>query len=98
MNRDIEKTMGKPMFQQRLEQKMLRDRFNEDEDLKFDEYSIEKKLVMLIEHQDDLVKLDKNRIDNRLGRQMICNIIGSEAQTYFMYDCPRFKVAKQIYY
>ena len=47
---------------------MLRDRFNEDEDLKFDEYSIEKKLVMLIEHQDDLVKLDKNRIDNRLGR------------------------------
>ena len=68
MNRDIEKTMGKPMFQQRLEQKMLRDRFNEDEDLKFDEYSIEKKLEKLIEHQDDLIKLDKTRIDNRLGR------------------------------
>ena len=49
MNRDMEKTMGKPAFQMRLEQKMLRDRFNEDEDLKFDEYSIEKKLEKLIE-------------------------------------------------
>jgi phage FluMu protein Com len=37
-------------------------------------------------------------LDNRLKLQTVCKLMGSEAQTYFMYDCPRLKVANKIYY
>jgi hypothetical protein len=37
MMRDIEKTMNKPLFQQKIEQRMIQERFKEDEELRFDD-------------------------------------------------------------
>ena len=80
---------------------MIQDKFKEDEELDFENdevYNTQKKMQKLVEHQDDLIRLDKERLDNRLKLQTICKLMGSEAQTYFMYDCPRLKVASKIFY
>jgi hypothetical protein len=49
-------------------------------------------------HQDALIRIDKERIENRRNIQTICRLQGSQAQSYFFYDCPRYREAKKIYY
>ena len=61
---------------------MIQDRFRDDEELRFDDsdiYNVQKMLDKLIEHQDDIIRLDKERLDNRLGLQTVCKLMGSEA-------------------
>lgn len=50
------------------------------------------------DHQDQLVKADKEDINNRRNLQRICRMQGSIAQSYFIYDSPHYKVARKIYF
>ena len=52
----------------------------------------------LVEHQEDLIKADKNRKENRRGIQEICRMRGSLTQSYFIFDSHQYKVARKIYF
>ena len=64
-DRDIEKTFKKEDYRMIIEQKIIEQKFRSDPDLKFDEYTIERKLEQLMSHQDALIRIDKERIENR---------------------------------
>jgi len=53
---------------------------------------------LLEENYDLLLKADKNRKDNRTGKQDICRMAGSITQSYFLLDAPQYKVGRKIYY
>jgi len=53
---------------------------------------------MLEKFEEDLVKNDKGRKENRRGILTICRMQGSIAQTYFMMDQMQYNVARKIYY
>ena len=53
---------------------------------------------MLEKFEEDLLKNDKGRKENRRGILTICRMQGSIAQTYFMMDQMQYDVARKIYY
>ena len=53
---------------------------------------------MLFNFEEDLMKNDKTKKENRKGIQTICRMRGSISQSYFMLDQPDFDVARDIYY
>jgi len=56
------------------------------------------KMTELVQHQEDLIKADKARKENRQGVQEVCRMMGSLAQSYFIFDSQQYKVARKIYY
>ena len=64
-DRDIEKTFGKEDYRQRIEQMIIEAKFRDDPDLKFETYTFDKKLQELCDHQDSLIRQDKDRVENR---------------------------------
>lgn len=52
----------------------------------------------LIALEEDLIKNDKARKDNRRGIQEICRMTGSLSQSYFIFDSQQYKVGRKIYY
>lgn len=76
-------------------------KFKNDPDLKFEDpkiYTYTKKLQQLTNHQDALIKQDKERLDNRRKMQTICRMKGSLTQSFFIFDSQRFKMARKIFY
>ena len=76
-------------------------KFKNDPDLKFEDmkiYTYSKKLQQLTNHQDALIKQDKERLDNRRKMQTICRMKGSLTQSFFIFDSQRFKMARKIFY
>ena len=68
--------------------------------MKFDDpliYTPEKKLRLLIEYEEQLLRADRNRRENRRGVQEICRMT-SMSQSYFIFDSHQYKVARKIYY
>ena len=68
--------------------------------MKFDDpkiYTPEKKLKLLIEYEEQLLRADRNRRENRRGVQEICRMT-SMSQSYFIFDSHEYKVARKIYY
>lgn len=53
---------------------------------------------MIMKFEDDLIKNDKGRKENRRGIKTICRMQGSIAQSYFMLDQMEFKVARNMFY
>lgn len=51
-----------------------------------------------MDHQDALIRNEKDHINNRRHLQRICRMKGSIAQSYFIFDNPQYKVARKIYY
>ena len=51
-----------------------------------------------MEHQDALIRNEKEHINNRRHIQRICRMKGSIAQSYFIFDNPQYQVARKIYY
>ena len=48
--------------------------------------------------EEDLLKNDKARKENRRGIQTICRMQGSITQSYFMLDQYEYRTARDIYY
>ena len=61
-------------------------------------YPYTKKLKKLKTHYDDLINADKNRRENRKGQQEICRLSGSETQSFFIFDCAKYKIARKLYF
>ena len=55
-------------------------------------------MKLLVEFQDELILADKNRKENRQGKQDICRMVGSLSQSYFIFDAQQYKVGRKIYY
>lgn len=53
---------------------------------------------MLDKFEEDLIKNDRAKKENRRGIQTICRMQGSIAQSYFILDQIDFKVARKIFY
>ena len=49
-------------------------------------YPKDQKVKYLLEHQDDLLKADKQRNDNRTGTNEVVRMSGSLTQSYFLFD------------
>jgi len=60
-------------------------------------YTHERKLRLLIQLEDQLIKADKGRRENRKGTQEICRMANS-TQSYYMFDSKHYKVARKLYY
>ena len=60
-------------------------------------YTHERKLKLLIQLEDQLIKADKGRRENRKGTQEICRM-ASVSQSYYMFDSQHYKVARKLYY
>jgi len=60
-------------------------------------YTIERKLKLLIQLEDQLIKADKERKENRKGTQEICRMV-STSQSYYMFDSSGYRVARGILY
>ena len=84
-------------LQQKINEKTVLDdlmkRFNNEK-----VYTAEAKMIELVQHQEDLIKADKARKENRQGVQEVCRMMGSLAQSYFIFDSQQYKVARKIYY
>jgi len=85
----------------------MQDEKNEEQELihnpemQFDDpriYNFERKMKLLVQNQDQLIKADKARPNNRRGIQEICRMTGSLTQSYFIFDSQKFKEARKIYY
>ena len=89
-----------------LQQQM---QFEEDErnaliyhpDIQFDNpqcYPYSKKLKKLQLHEEDLIKNDIARMENRRGIQEICRMERNYTQSYFIFDSDDYKIAREIYF
>ena len=58
-------------------------------------YTIGRKLKLLIQLEDQLLKADKERKENRKGTQEICRMV-STSQSYYMFDSNHYRVARKI--
>lgn len=61
-------------------------------------YPYAKKVKLLIQYQDEMIKADKNRRMNTKCIQEYCRMTGSLSQSYFILDSIPFRVARKIYY
>lgn len=66
--------------------------------LQFDTFDHTRRIRLLIENEEDLIKNDKARPDNRRGVQEVCRMTGSLTQSYFIFDSVEYKVGRKIYY
>ena len=67
-------------------------------DLQFHKFSYEQKVEFLILYEEDLIKADKMRLENRQGVQEVCRMTGSLTQSYFIFDSQNYKVGRKLYY
>jgi len=87
--------------QQYKEQQKEEEALQSHPDLRFDDpkcFDHVRKMKLLVEHEEDLIKNDKERQDNRRGVQEICRMTGSLSQSYFIFDSNNYKVGRKIYY
>jgi len=82
-------------LQQKIDEKGELDELMNDFNNK---YTSIDKMTELVQHQEDLIKADKARKENRQGVQEVCRMMGSLAQSYFIFDSQQYKVARKIYY
>lgn len=81
-DREIEKTFAKEDYRQKIDQRLIEHKFANNPDLKFDDpnyYTSAKKLEQLRDHQDQLVRAEKEDLNNRRNLQRICRMQGSLA-------------------
>ena len=79
----------------------LKDLLQSHPSVQFDDpvlYPYSKKLKKLKIHFEDLIQADKSRRDNRRGVQEICRMTGSETQSFFVFDCSKYKIARKLYF
>ena len=70
-------------------------------DVQFDNPSIypyTKKLKKLLLHEEDLVKNDINRMENRRGIPEILRMDRTYTQSYFIFDSPDYVIARDLYF
>jgi len=83
-----------------MKKQLINDLLSKDPELAFDDpsiYTYTKKLEKLNTYENELIKQDRDRLENRLGLQTICRISGSISQSYFVFDNRDFEVAHKIY-
>lgn len=100
-DREIEKTFEKEDYRQKIDQALIEHKFKTNPDLNFEDlnyYTFTKKLEQLKDHQDQLIKAEKEDMNNRRNVQRICRMQGSQAQSYLIFDNPQYKVARKIYF
>lgn len=85
MQAGIQLTVDEQIQEKKNEEEILRSH----PDLQFDNpliYDYIKKIKTLNALEEDLIKNDKARKDNRRGIQEICRMTGSLSQSYFIFD------------
>lgn len=97
-DREIDKIYVREKQLAILIRKTINEAYKADPDLKFEDYTYEKKFQMLEQYQNDLIVQDKRRIENRKSVQTVIRMKGGMTQTYFIFDSQSFKVSSGIFY
>ena len=90
----IEKAQSKQAVEKNYRIKKANEEFDNDPELRFEEYDQLLKVKKLEKHNDELFKFDREEHE----KPTMIRIQSGYAQSYFIFDSERFKIAKEIFY